>query len=98
MRVPLILKLPRSSGPVAAREIDSPVTGLDVVPTLLHLAGVTGAETLAGRSLLDSEDAEVAFVHGTSSFPDLEEERFRLDLGSTTVVFDRVRGQTKGST
>jgi hypothetical protein len=38
----------------------------------------------------------VALVHGTNSFPDLHEERFRLDRGDRSVIFDRVRGELRG--
>ncbi len=91
VRVPLILKPP---GEPAARTVDRPVTGLDVAPTLLGLAGDAGAAGLPGRPLLaaGSPAADGAvLVHGTHSFPHLDEERYRLDHGDHAVVFDRVR-------
>jgi arylsulfatase A-like enzyme len=51
IQVPLLLKLPARSGLAPAR-FDTPVSLLDLAPTLLDLLGVTTDAPLAGRSLL----------------------------------------------
>ena len=98
VRVPLILKPP--GGLAAGRTVDRPVTGLDVAPTLLQLAGDGGAASLPGRPLLAAGSPgppadRAVLVHGTNSFPHLDEERYRLDSGNRAVVFDRVRGRAE---
>lgn len=60
LRVPLIL---RAKGRIAAgRVVEESVRSIDVMPTLLELAGVSAPEGLAGESLL-------AALDGTRSFP-----------------------------
>ncbi len=96
IKVPLILKLPDgTSGTVA-----SPVSGVDVVPTFLDLAGAPDAdlEALPGRSLLTlAADPETrsapreVVTEGLSSFHQAREQRYRLDQGETTLLFDSVR-------
>ena len=51
LRVPLAIKLPKSSG-ASPRIVDTPVSHLDVAPTLLELAGIQSGERLDGQSLL----------------------------------------------
>lgn len=51
VRVPLILRLPEPS-PRGAR-VRAPVSGIDVAPTLLTLAGIEPPAGMEGRSLLD---------------------------------------------
>jgi len=106
VRVPLIVKPP--GDPVDGRRVDARVTGVEVVPTILELAGVEAPRALPGRSLLGVASGDggvgaggevgepVALVHGTNSFPDLHEERLRLDRGDRSVIFDRVRGELHG--
>ena len=100
VRVPMILKPVAGDTGHAGLVVETPVTGLDVAPTLLALAGVVDAESLPGKSLLalageaieqKTPPERMAFVHATNSFPDMHEERYRLDLGSVSVVFDQVR-------
>lgn len=80
--VPLVARLPGGAG--GGRRIGSPVSGIDVAPTLLALAGLPH-DDLPGRSLLEvAEGAREAtdrpvLVHGLASFPDLTAERFRLE-------------------
>ncbi len=96
IKVPLILKLPDGTrGNVA-----SPVSGVDVVPTFLDLAGAPKAdlEALPGRSLLPlaadpqarSAPREIV-AEGLNSFHQIHEQRYRLDQGETTLLFDAVR-------
>ncbi len=48
-RVPLVIKLPGSTG--AGRRVSAPVQHIDLVPTILDLAGVAAVPGLSGRSL-----------------------------------------------
>lgn len=50
LQVPLLLTLPAGEG--AGRRVATPVELVDLAPTLLELAGVSGSPELAGRSLL----------------------------------------------
>ncbi|HEV7672074.1 MAG TPA: sulfatase [Thermoanaerobaculia bacterium] len=96
IKVPLILRLPDGSRGTAA----SPVSGVDVVPTFLDLAGAPKAdlEALPGRSLLalaaDPQAREAPHeivAEGLNSFHQTHERRYRLDQGETTLLFDAVR-------
>jgi arylsulfatase A-like enzyme len=49
-RVPLVIRYPPRFPP--GKRVDTPVMTVDVMPTLLDLAGVPPLESLAGRSLL----------------------------------------------
>jgi len=68
IRVPLIVKLPARAG-VAPRAVAEQVRTIDVLPTLLELAGIEPPATCAGASLLalargQSEAPRVAFSQG----------------------------------
>jgi arylsulfatase A len=62
IRVPMILRLPGGIG--AGRELDVPVSGCDLLPTLLDLAGIEAPRDLQldGQSL-------APLVHGNAAFP-----------------------------
>ncbi len=67
-RVPFLVNLPGRVGIAGGRAIDAPVELMDVMPTLLDLAGCDVPETCDGRSLVplmrgDAGDWR-AFVHG----------------------------------
>ena len=100
VRVPLILKPPHNGdGSPVGQRFPMAVSGLDVVPTLLALAGTPAGPEMAGRTLLDDRgrvDPRQApiLIHGTNSFPDADEERLRLDQSEVAVIFDRVRQDT----
>ncbi len=96
IKVPLILKLPDGTRGTVA----SPVSGVDVMPTFLELAGApkTDLEALPGRSLLAlaaDPQARAApreiVAEGLNSFHQTHEQRYRLDQGGTTLLFDAVR-------
>jgi arylsulfatase A-like enzyme len=53
VRVPLLLRVPGAAG-IAPRLVDTPVSLLDLGPTLLDLLGVSSELPLLGRSLLPS--------------------------------------------
>jgi hypothetical protein len=97
VRVPLVVRAPGVE--TAPRRVHAPVSGIDVAPTLLALAGLPH-DDLPGRSLLDvardagpGESAErstrPALVHGIPSFPRLTAERFRIDGTGSTAILER---------
>lgn len=97
VRVPFILKPPHNDqGSAVGQRFSMPVSGLDVVPTLLTLADGPLDPAMVGRSLVDARgrvDPRQApiLVHGINSFHDANEERLRLDQAGVAVIFDRVR-------
>lgn len=54
-QVPLIMRPPYASTPMT---IDTPVSHIDILPTLMHLAGITVPDMLPGRNILDLGDSE----------------------------------------
>jgi arylsulfatase A-like enzyme len=62
LRVPLAVKMPKSVG-VTSRTVDSPVSHLDIAPTLLEAAGVRPAERLDGESLLPLMEGQAGRLH-----------------------------------
>ena len=94
VRVPMILRLP---GQQAGTRQATPVTGIDVAPTLLDLAGLEPL-TGPGRSLRElveqADPGRPVVVEGFNSFPQLNEHRLRLDEGPITLVRDMVRQRT----
>jgi arylsulfatase len=100
VNVPLVVKLPAGRDPVGGRRIDTPVSGIDVAPTLLDLAGLPH-DDLPGRSLLEvAREAEgtaarSVLVQGLPSFPNLTAERLRLEpgAGGPSVILERPSAQ-----
>jgi arylsulfatase len=98
--VPLVLRPP---GGTAGRRIDTPASGLDVVPTLLDMAGLPH-DDLPGRSLLDLAgsagagdlESRAILVHGLPSFPGLTGARYRLDEAGESVILDGISAQNGG--
>ncbi len=91
VRVPLILKLPE---PVPRRDVSAPVSGVDVAPTLLDLAGIEPPADLPGRSLLkilDTGEERPILIHGIHSLQELSENRLRLNQAGQALIHDRVR-------
>jgi arylsulfatase A-like enzyme len=69
IRVPLVLRLPDGGG--AGRQVTTPVSHADVVPTLLAIAGAPPAPALVGRSLLATGEgsdvvSELLYRYGES--------------------------------
>lgn len=96
--VPLVIK-PAASGEIARARgparVEAPVTGLDVVPTLLAMAGLPHPE-LPGRDLLATGGPEAArpFVHGIPSLPNSTAERFRWDPArGASIVYHRTANE-----
>ncbi len=93
--VPLILRLPGKAG---GEVVTTPVTGIDVVPTLLELAGLAPSPELAGRSLLSlrrNAGERPVFIHGLSAARGRRQERFRLDGESRSLILERPKGVVK---
>ena len=77
--VPLLIKYPRSTG-VAAHRVNSPVSGVDLLPTILDVAGIPIPPNLHGESLrsLNPDSGRLVI---SESFPDsLSRLRGRRDL------------------
>jgi len=55
LRIPLIIRYPRSDRIRAGTRSDTPARLADVMPTVLDLAGVAVPETVRGRSLFDPD-------------------------------------------
>ncbi len=94
IRVPLIVKLP---GVTEGMRIETPVSGVDLAPTVLGIAGLDVPRSFAGHSVLARAVSEVpnrrVFAHGLNSFPEIDEERYRLDADRWSLVFDAVQDQ-----
>lgn len=58
IRIPLIIRDPRTSAVISQRELDPLVLNIDLAPTLLELAGVAIPEGTDGRSLKPLLDGE----------------------------------------
>jgi hypothetical protein len=93
VRVPLLLRMPDGS---RRGVVDAPVSGLDIAPTLLGLAGVDPDPTLPGRSLLEIADGgwdgRAVATQGIPALRSLPVDRVRLDQGDDVVVVERVSG------
>ncbi len=76
LRVPFVLRLPGRAH--AGRVVPGPVDQIDVVPTLLELAGLAAATELPGRSLLAALDAAPAAGAPRPSFARLERPGLEL--------------------
>ncbi|MFN3147333.1 MAG: arylsulfatase [Paracoccaceae bacterium] len=50
--IPFLLRLPKSMGVAQGRAVDRPVELMDVMPTLLDIAGVEVPETVDGKSVM----------------------------------------------
>jgi arylsulfatase A-like enzyme len=76
LRVPLVLRLP--GGARAGTVVESAVDQIDVVPTLLEVAGLPAAPGLPGRSLLATLDAGAGDAAARPSFARLERPGLEL--------------------
>jgi arylsulfatase A-like enzyme len=80
VRVPLLIKYPRSTGVAEGRQVDSPVNSVDVLPTVLDVAGIRLTPDHQGESLRTLNPAEDRVVF-SESFPDnLSQLRRRTDV------------------
>lgn len=70
-KIPFLLKLPDSLNVKQGRTIDEPVELMDVMPTLLDLAGVACPNSVDGQSVMDLVRDEAApwreYIHGECS-------------------------------
>lgn len=90
LHVPLYLRLP--DGKYAGERCDELVEGVDVLPTLVELAGIeTGRAAISGRSMLgvlDGVEAGKAFVYAERQGDDLEQ---RADISEEASKRSRDR-------
>jgi hypothetical protein len=99
--VPLVVRAPAVEEQLF---VDVPVSGLDIAPTLLALAGLDAASAfgypLLGTDLLalaGSDDLldRQRFAHGFHSSAGLDEEYLRWGHGDWALILDRRRDQTE---
>ena len=100
IRVPLIVKLPGSRG--SGRRVGTPVQHIDLVPTVLDLAGVSRRPELRGRSLLPlleghgqiaaasiySESLSPRYHFGWSELYALSDDRYRFIRAPEDELYD----------
>ena len=101
IRVPLIIKLPRSTG--AGRRVAAPVQHVDLVPTIMAVVGST--QTSRGRSLLPvisgqgelqaaniySESLSPRYHFGWSELYALSDDRYRFIRAPSDELYDLTR-------
>ena len=92
-RIPFLLNLPAELGFEQEKVLDAPVELMDVMPTLLELAGVPVPDTVEGRSVLDllREKPKAEWrtsLHGEcSSIPSLNSGMQYLTDGKTKYIW-----------
>jgi arylsulfatase A-like enzyme len=80
VHVPLLIKYPRSTGVAADRQVDSRVSSVDVLPTVLDVAGIRLTSDVQGESLRTMNPDQDRAVF-SESFPDnLSRLRRRSDV------------------
>ena len=102
VRVPLIVKLPRSRQ--AGRRIDAPVQHIDLLPTLLALTGGAPPDLLQGRSLVPllhggtlsevgvyAEALYARYHFGWSELYSLTDSRFKYIRAPKEELYDLTR-------
>jgi len=85
LRVPLAIKMPRSSG-IRAGAVNAPVSHLDVAPTIMDLTGIEPLERLDGVSLVPA-------LHGKTPSDD---RNFLFECGWHTGVNFACAVQSRG--
>jgi arylsulfatase A-like enzyme len=106
VRVPMILRLP--GGDHAGRVVETPVSVVDVAPTVLDLAGIGAPESaFHGRSLLPALGAEPAEPAGAAVLVEVDYEPPRADakfprlhrralvLGRHKLIRDELSGRVE---
>lgn len=78
IRVPLVLRLP--AGAHAGAVVGHPVSLIDVMPTILEIAGVAVPETVQGRSLFEAPRSVRASVAKLDPYETLIDARFKYIL------------------
>lgn len=76
VRVPFLIRLPRSMGIEQRKTIDTPVELMDIMPTCLDLAGADIPDTVEGKSLvplMKGESFDREYLHGETASPQLHQ-------------------------
>jgi arylsulfatase A-like enzyme len=84
LHVPLVLRAPGQS----PRVVDSPTSAVDVVPTLLALAGIVPPPRLRGRSLLDGTGARPVFSE-VGYCADFVVNRYAIRVDARAAIYSR---------
>lgn len=97
-RVPYLMRFPDSMGIEGRQVRDEPVELMDIMPTLLDVAGADIPETVDGRSLLPLLRGETTdwreYVHGEcSAVPDLGSGMQYVTDGRTKYIWHPGRGE-----
>jgi arylsulfatase A-like enzyme len=89
VHVPLLIKYPRSLSPAPGTQIDATASGVDLMPTILEVAGASLPPNLQGRSLLSLPSAPARSVI-SESFVDahLAQNHRRSDSGQRALYRD----------
>ena len=77
VRIPFILRVPRQAG---GQILQQPISNLDILSTLLELAGIEAGRELDGRSLLP-------LLHPSQQALDREEDVFSVFYGHHNVTY-----------
>ncbi len=91
IRVPLILKYPHCE---ETGRVQTPVSLIDVVPTLLHLSGVPAHDAIQGRILpeTDSRSTPVPVVGEAISLKGFERKMIRLNAFKLIITMNHPHG------
>jgi arylsulfatase A-like enzyme len=85
VHVPLLIKYPKSTAAVSGQQVDAYASGVDLLPTVLDVAGIPIPANLQGVSLR-TLDPHADRMVWTASFPDnLSRLRRRTDLAQHAV-------------
>jgi len=86
VRVDLLLKLPHQR--LAGNRIDSQVEAIDLLPTILDLAGLQSSNTIQGRSLLPLIHGNSVAERGALSQNKLNRARFAMRTDDYKIIRD----------
>jgi arylsulfatase A-like enzyme len=99
VHVPLLIKYPRSANVTPGRQVDWPVSGVDLMPTVLDTVGIAIPENLQGQSL-KAMDREPDRMILAESYLDeyLRKSRRRSDRGQRALFQGKWKfiGSTSG--
>ena len=88
VRVPLIVKPPRSMGATIGQRRDDLSGLVDVLPTVLGVLGVEPRPEMRGRNLLDPETASDPTILMETHRPQAQKTLFGLRGQSHSIIFD----------
>ncbi|MGN0024037.1 MAG: LTA synthase family protein [Candidatus Avelusimicrobium sp.] len=75
-RIPFVIYAPEGKGVLKAREVDYPVSQLDLIPTLFHLLGLNNSFSAIGNDALDASAPHFAFITEGTNIAFIMQEGF----------------------